>query len=688
MRARFAGNITRRYRAPSTAVAFVVVGFLVFPMPVAFATDGDLDPSFDSDGKVTSDPVEGKIDRIESIALQEDGKIIAGGYIYDGTQTDLLLARYNSDGSVDTDFGLDGFVIDDLGGNEEIISVAVADDGIVVGGHQASNDYVVAKYDFDGAPVESFGTDGALWIDIDVYDIMGEIDLQADGKIVLAGGSGDGSVGDFAVVRVLADGSGLDPDFGSDGVVRTGFGGEWAGAETVQVADSGEIVVAGSAYIDPVWVGALARYDEDGLPDDSFGGDGSVTAAFGAGGDDAILAIAVDSSARIVAAGYSYTAGGSDAEFAVARYGPDGVLDPSFATDGVATLNHGDEHDQFNAVVVDRWGRIVAGGEADGSGPSTRSFALARFGDDGSLDTTFGSNGLVTTSFVIGSSDQSALHSLVIQPDDKIVAGGVSRTLSGNHNSTLARYVVEAPGPPPRPPQAPTYYDLTVSKTGTGSGEVVSDPHMGIDCGPTCTSSLAKGTYGILKATPDEGSTFTGWSGGPCLSRGAWFDKPDECAIRLDSDRTVTATFTEDVPPPPCSDGQDNDSDGLADFPSDPGCSSAEDDDETDPPPEFHERQLTADAEHVKGRLRFSGALTVTSGYEPCTSDLIVLQKREDGAWGDFRSTATDPSGSYGFTIKDKEGNYRTIVRRMTSSEGPPRIDCLYASSGRLKHRH
>ncbi len=324
-------------------------------------------------------------------------------------------------------------------------------------------------------------------------------------------------------------------------------------------------------------------------------------------------------------------------------------------------------------------GKIVAVG--DSSNGSNFDFAVARYNADGTLDGTFGTGGKVTTP--IGSSFDSA-SSVAIQPNGKIVAAGYGRNGS-NNDFALVRYDGDARVSPP----PPTYYDLTVEKAGTGSGAVVSDPHMGIDCGADCTESLAEGTYGILKATPEDGSTFTGWSGGPCLPRGGWFDKPDECAVRMDGDRTVTATFAQEVPPTECADDQDNDSDGFTDYPDDPDCTGPDDDDESSPPPvlEEHSRTVSLSTRHVGKKLAFDG--TLSSSHAPCAaSQQVILQQRKNGEWNDRKTTTTGDTGLFVMKVKDRKGKYRFVARKTTIEAGPPQIDCLYASSGRMRHRH
>lgn len=124
-------------------------------------------------------------------------------------------------------------------------------------------------------------------------------------------------------------------------------------------------------------------------------------------------------------------------------------------------------------------------------------------------------------------------------------------------------------------------YTLTVNRSGSPLGTVTSSP-SGISCGSTCTYTFDKETTvhlkGDLAATAPYGA-FTGWSGAGCTNAAI-------CTIHMDSDKTITAYYGGSPPQTyQCSDGSDNDSDGLTDYPADPGCSSSSDDDEYNVPP-------------------------------------------------------------------------------------------------------
>ena len=176
-----------------------------------YTTAGALDPSFSApDGKLTTDF--GGVSFADDVAIQADGKIVVAGT--DNSHTgDFALARYNTDGSLDTSFSCDGKQVTDFAGNVEVGNgVAVQSDGrIVVAGSSFSqataNDFAVARYNPDGSLDTGFSGDGKQTVPFAATDIATGLVIQADGNIVLAGYTESGPLnGDFAVARIEGGG--------------------------------------------------------------------------------------------------------------------------------------------------------------------------------------------------------------------------------------------------------------------------------------------------------------------------------------------------------------------------------------------------------------------------------------------------------------------------------------------------
>ncbi len=218
----------------------------------------------------------------------------------------------------------------------------------------------------------------------------------------------------------------LDPSFGSGGIATARIGASSSGAGLVLQPD-GKIVEAGWSLDGSDGVFALARYAADASLDQQFGSNGTTTTSWGTHSQAAALALQPD--AKIVVAGQIFYR----ARFALARYRPDGSLDPSFAADGKQTFQVGDATRAW-AVAVQPDGKIVVAGYAS-SGASS-DVALARLKPNGLPDSGFATDGVATTA--IG--QVSAAKALVLQPDGKIVLGGLSAGSSGHSKATLVRY--------------------------------------------------------------------------------------------------------------------------------------------------------------------------------------------------------------------------------------------------------
>ncbi|MGW6791183.1 calcium-binding protein [Streptomyces chartreusis] len=269
-------------------------------------SDGSVDTSFGGgDGEVVTDFENGN-DVAQRVAIQPDGKIVVAGR-HQETDDEFAgccwftVARYNADGSVDTSFGGgDGWVSPGLaGGAEEAVGVAVQPDGRIVAGAYAGGWFAVLRYLSDGTPDSTFG--GGDGLTMTAFSDTGgggasaqDMILQPNGKIVMAGSAGE-SFFDFAVARYNPDGS-PDTTFSGDGKVTTDLGGyNWG--EAVAVQSTGRIIVGGQSA-DRF---ALVRYNVDGSRDTAFGTGGVATTDFG--GTAGVNDLVVQPDDRIVAAG-------------------------------------------------------------------------------------------------------------------------------------------------------------------------------------------------------------------------------------------------------------------------------------------------------------------------------------------------------------------------------------------------
>jgi uncharacterized delta-60 repeat protein len=436
--------MTRRGSHVTIGFAVALLALVASPS-LARASDGDLDPSFGAGGEVTTGfPF--RETTAHSVAIDSQGRIIvAGGAINPSNDDDFVLARYNPDGTLDDSFGGDGKVITDFGHAETALGVAIDSQDRVVAVGESWNerssdrtDAVVARYETDGSLDDSFAGDGKVRTTLGSQNGATAVAIDSQDRVVAAGWSWPGSAGHFAIVRYDTDGS-LDPSFGSGGVVRAFFGlsSVWdSSAQAVAIDSQGRIVASGERQDSlgrQEYDFTLARFDTDGGADDSFSANGKLVRDSGSG-----HALAVDPQNRIIttgiaedesalfryingtlddtfgAAGKAPTAGvspfslGIDSKerivalgvgvggFALARYRPDGGRDRFFSGNGKATANFGPGN-PTDALAIDSQNRIVAAGALHVHGGDFGGFAAARFIGDAPLAVTLSGTSKVVT---------------------------------------------------------------------------------------------------------------------------------------------------------------------------------------------------------------------------------------------------------------------------------------------------
>ena len=237
----------------------------------------------------------------------------------------------------------------------------------------------------------------------------------------------------------------LDPTFGTGGITRTDFAGNIDEANAIAIQPNGQIIAAGSSFSNSKTVEdfIVARYNADGTLDKRFAKNGKITTDFFRN-VDSISAIAIQPDGRIVVAGFAQLAGqGSTPRvFALARYRNDGTPDTSFGSNGALTTSFGGSFAAVSALMVQPDGKIVVAGTVDFNPDlpgSGLDFALARYNPSGTLDGSFGKGGKVVFDF-FGSFDQA--NSAVLQPDGKIIVVGSASYDANNRDIgfALARF--------------------------------------------------------------------------------------------------------------------------------------------------------------------------------------------------------------------------------------------------------
>lgn len=421
-----------------TGTALVAVAVLT--AAPAGAVPGELDPAFGVGGQLSTD-LGGTYDWAYAAALQADGQVLAAGVSNAAGTYDFALVRYTAAGALDPSFGDGGVVTVDFGGSDDrAFALAVGPDGRAVlagvSDRSGSRDFALTRHNPDGSLDRTFGEDGLVVLPIRplTTDVARGVVLLPDGGILAAGVTYDDTVslrahGDFMLARYTPAGR-LDPGFGMGGVVTTTFGPEsYDEPYAVALQPDGRIVLGGVSNTGG-GVGtlfgadnlALARYLPNGLLDPSFGNGGKVAVDAGAM-QEQLRALALDPQGRIVAAGLVNGERGGD--LLLARFEPDGALDSRFGATrpGLTITDRGTGREGLHAVALEPGGKIVAGGNI---APRTHTdLAVVRYDPTGHVDPSFAHHGFATVDF--GGRDDR-VRALALQPDGKAVAVGYSET--------------------------------------------------------------------------------------------------------------------------------------------------------------------------------------------------------------------------------------------------------------------
>ena len=428
---------------------FVVFFSLVI---VIKSAPGDLDFSFGNKGKVITS-FSAANDWIEDIALQKDGKIVAVGRIgfEPSVASAFGVARYNSNGTLDKSFGNGGMVTTLFTRQFAFAeSVVIQPDGkIVVCGRTSTNSgneyrefIAVARYLSNGSLDSGFSQDGKVETSLGLYSVGNAVAIQTDGKIVVTGSTGR----EIAVVRYNTDGT-PDKRFGYSGRTITSITTESDGGNAVKIQADGKILVAGSTDMprpssppNPSYTFfAVVRFNStNGKVDTSFDFDGIQSTTFYQFYSIA-YDIALQPDGKIVVAGFSQS--GNANVFAIARYNSNGSLDTSFDDDGMLITHPGGLEGVAYEIEIQPDGKIIAGGSMrDAAAPGYSNFMMIRYNSNGALDNTFGVAGKVRVSM---SSHYDEIRAMALQNDGCIVVGGAATNESNISDFALARFLAD-----------------------------------------------------------------------------------------------------------------------------------------------------------------------------------------------------------------------------------------------------
>ncbi|MFL5786865.1 MAG: delta-60 repeat domain-containing protein, partial [Flavisolibacter sp.] len=366
-------------------------------------SDGSIDKSYGDSGY--SQHV--KIMPSLAAAMQNDGKIVVTGPS-DFANSDFVVARYNTDGSLDHSFGTNGIQFTDLGSNDFSFSIVIDNSGkIILGGSTMTNGYnsfALVRYNSNGSLDASFNANGRVITDLGISSQIRTLSIQNDNKILASGPSGQNSMAIRYTTNGLIDGS-----YGSGGIGETIIN---FSAQSMALQSDGKLVIGGNTGFSSF---ELVRLNSDGSIDNSFNGTGQVITDFNTQ-YNFLNDLNIDNTGKITAVGNGNN--GSDGDFAISRYNQDGSYDLNFNGTGMAFINAGSQYNVSYCVAVHDGGILIGGGSYNGN---NYDYSAVRLDFNGNYDPSFGSSGKLN-GFVPLSS--SGLSDFIKLSNDKFILLG------------------------------------------------------------------------------------------------------------------------------------------------------------------------------------------------------------------------------------------------------------------------
>jgi len=352
------------------------------------------------------------------VAVQPDGKIVCSGYS-ETAEFDFMLARYNADGTLDNTFATNGIFVLDFQDLDASWGIAIQTDGKVLAcglttsNNNTNSDFIVVRLNTNGTVDPTFGTNGVAIADLGGYDRAWRMTVQPDGKILLAGTTFASGQNDLAIARLNTDGS-LDTGFNTNGYTIISAG-SLGSASDVAVLANGKIAFAGLAND----LGVLGLLNTNGTLDTGFDGDGWLSYEHTSGFEAGFSSLLITPNQKILGIGSTGAFIGLADGF-LAQFNLDGTLDPSFGSNGAVSYDNGFNFNTFSKGYWSSNGQIVISGDNElGSGDF--GFAAWRLNADGSRDNSFSQNAIQLLDQ--GSGRENALW-CAEAPNGDVILGG------------------------------------------------------------------------------------------------------------------------------------------------------------------------------------------------------------------------------------------------------------------------
>ncbi|OVE81338.1 hypothetical protein BVY03_03905 [bacterium K02(2017)] len=385
---------------------------------------GDFDSFFNQNGfNINNGTIN---DSIKAMSIQSDGKIVGVGTVYDVGKKQAVI-RTDALGNLDVSFGTNGvFEIDVNGGTGSFANdVKIqSDDKIVVVGQyfygQSLSGVSLTRLNANGSLDTSFGANGIVTLNIAHQSIGKAVQIQSDGKIVIAGitqQSGSNPFHYFSA-RFLSNGQ-IDTSYAINGISIVDVGGNENLVEDLLIQTDGKIIVVGSSFItgSGFYQSSMIRLTQNGIMDNSFGNVGYVFATTNGGSDTKSFAAHLQNDGKLLIAGSS--SNGSDDDIIVFRFLENGSLDQSFGNLGTVITQILAGSEVATAIQTQSDDKIIIAANTN-NGANTQAVTV-RYNENGSVDTSYANGGIQ----VIGNTKNDVIvNDFMIDQDGKYLFAG------------------------------------------------------------------------------------------------------------------------------------------------------------------------------------------------------------------------------------------------------------------------
>jgi uncharacterized delta-60 repeat protein len=421
----------RAPRLPSVILALATL--MASALPAHALSPGDLDPTFGKDGKTTA------LSRGSAgyaVLIDPHGRVVTAGYTLNA-RPDFVVARFLQNGTLDTTFGNLGRTILDLGGADYAYALGLQADGkIVLAGESDTagrSKIALARFNSNGKVDTTFGGDGSVLTSFGKdQQAANAVMVTPDGKIAVAGFTSAGTNARSAMVRYGPSGR-LDPTFGGDGRVSFDLSSSDEQFESISW-DEANYVLAGYAEIGLTPAFSVARVTGTGRLDTQFSQNGFTTTDVTSGADLGYDMLR-QPDGKIVVAGRVGNSGRDD--WGVVRYLPNGGIDRTWGNKGTVITSFGKSFDVAYGIAIQANGKIVVAGRVHRTTTGS-DFGVVRYNSDGSVNLPFGSDGKAITDFA--AEDDGARDVVIRDSNGKILVIG-DATKKGIRRIALARYI-------------------------------------------------------------------------------------------------------------------------------------------------------------------------------------------------------------------------------------------------------